>query len=438
MKWIWTVLLVSLAAVGLSIALNPPMTIDVWWWRRQLILLTGVAAFAMMSLIMLLAVRPVWLEKTFGGLDKMYRVHKWAGILAISLGLLHYFIDLSGPHLLIQWFERPARGSGGATTFLSSFKGIAKELGEWSVWLLGATLLITLWQRVPYRPWRYLHKAMAVVYLLLAFHTLVLAPTSYWTQPVGWILAACIAVGSVCAIISLTGNIGRTRRHRGVVTGMRTLSDGMFEITCKLQGAWRHRAGQFAFLRTEKPTLEGQHPFTISSADQGNNEIRFSIKALGDYTRKLQHALQPGAKVEVEGPYGQFDFQRNTQQQPQIWIAGGIGVTPFLAWLHRLNEQPELCPDVDLHYCVRNAEQAIYADELNRLSANLPRIRLHLHYSEKSGNPSSESLQIKPKHDQWPTVWFCGPSTLSEKLRKELDDAGMPLNLFHQEAFQMR
>ena len=37
------------------------------------------------------------------------------------------------------------------------------------VWFLAAMLVITLWQRFPYHVWRYLHKLLAVVYLVLAF-----------------------------------------------------------------------------------------------------------------------------------------------------------------------------------------------------------------------------------------------------------------------------
>jgi predicted ferric reductase len=36
-----------------------------------------------------------------------------------------------------------------------------------------------------------------------------------------------------------------------------------------------------------------------------------------------------------------------------VWIAGGIGITPFLAWLESLRGNPRDCPDVALHYCVR-------------------------------------------------------------------------------------
>ena len=94
----------------------PPAWGDVWWWRNQLILLTGVSAWALMSLIMVLAVRPAWLEKPLDGLDKSYRLHKWAGIGAIVLALLHYGLQLSRS-LLADWVGRPVRTPRGRDIF---------------------------------------------------------------------------------------------------------------------------------------------------------------------------------------------------------------------------------------------------------------------------------------------------------------------------------
>ena len=53
-----------------------------WVLQRQALYLTGIWSIALMALIMLLALRPVWLERPLGGMDRVYRLHKWAGILA--------------------------------------------------------------------------------------------------------------------------------------------------------------------------------------------------------------------------------------------------------------------------------------------------------------------------------------------------------------------
>ena len=93
-KIMYAVAVVVLATWWLTI-MGHSSPMDVWWWRKQLIYVTGQGSFVLMALIMVLAVRPRWLEKPLHGLDKMYRLHKWAGIWAIRLGISHYLLKLS-------------------------------------------------------------------------------------------------------------------------------------------------------------------------------------------------------------------------------------------------------------------------------------------------------------------------------------------------------
>jgi predicted ferric reductase len=69
--------LVSLAAGAFS-----P---DFWSLRSTLVFGTGVLAFGLMSIGVILAARPVLFETALGGLDKFYRLHKWLGISALIL-----------------------------------------------------------------------------------------------------------------------------------------------------------------------------------------------------------------------------------------------------------------------------------------------------------------------------------------------------------------
>lgn len=408
---------------------NPSM--DVWWWRKQLILLTGLGSFVLMSLIMLLAIRPLWLEKHLHGLDKSYRLHKWAGIWAIALALGHYLLDLS-KDLLLVFFERGIKEPR-IETFLEVFRGAAKDLGEWSVWILGIMLVITLWQRFPYHLWRYAHKALAVIYVVIAFHGVVLAPVGWWTGPAGLLLAVSTAVGVYAAFIALTGQIGRTRRYQGHVLSVKQHKGEVLEVTCQLPKSWTHKPGQFAFLTFDR--FEGAHPFTLCGADQGNGQVTFAIKALGDYTTRLQTELEAGRSVAVEGPYGCFDLQLGGQDE-QVWIGAGIGVTPFIAWLQALQAMPQHAPKATLYYCVNNAQEALFAEQLQNLAAQVPSITLHLHYSDQQGHLSAEqALQAQSAKTQ---VWFCGPQGFADALQKGMQDLGCPARNFHKEYFQMR
>lgn len=429
-KVMYAVGLVVLAAWGLTVlGHNPPM--DVWWWRKQLIFVTGLGSFVLMSLIMLLAIRPRWLEKPLHGLDKMYRLHKWAGIWAIGLAIAHYLLDLSKDVLQV-FFERGAKGSR-VETFLEIFRGSAKDLGEWSVWIVGIMLVITLWQRFPYHIWRYAHKILAVVYLVIVFHSVVLAPAEWWLQPAGVLVAISALVGVYAAFISLSGRIGRSHRYQGSVLAVKQHQGEVLEVTCQLPKNWAHQAGQFAFLTFDR--FEGAHPFTVSSADRGDGQVTFAIKALGDYTKHLQTALSAGQSVKVEGPYGCFDMSSDRTHE-QVWIGAGIGVTPFIAWLQALQANPEQAPKATLYYCVNNAEEAVFAEQLQRLAATLPSITLQLHYSDEQGHLCAErALQQQSAKTQ---VWFCGPQGFADALQQGMQKLGCSTRNFHKEYFQMR
>ena len=106
------------------------------------------------------------------------------------------------------------------------------------------------------------------------------------------------------------------------------------EIHIKLDDSWNgHAAGQFAFVTFDRQ--EGKHPFTIASAwDPETRSIMFITKALGDYTDFLPEKLEVGGDVTVEGPYGRFTFDDTKERQ--IWIGGGIGITPFIARMKQL------------------------------------------------------------------------------------------------------
>ena len=123
-------------------------------------------------------------------------------------------------------------------TFLDVFRGSAKDLGEWSLWIFVAMVLVALWQRFPYHLWRYVHKALAVFYLIIVFHSIVLTPAQWWLQPTGMLIALASVLGTYAALVSLSGRIGRSRTHSGKLLEVRHLQSGMVELVCQLDSRW--------------------------------------------------------------------------------------------------------------------------------------------------------------------------------------------------------
>lgn len=433
MKLLLAVLLSALGlAWGWDVYNAAPTDAHPWWVARQeLLYLSGVLAIGLMSLATYLASRPVWLETPLGGMDRVYRTHKWAGILGGSFAIVHWLVEMSDDIL------KSSIGRSGRVpkeqfgNVLDRLRDLAEDLGEWGFYIVIALIVLTLWQRFPYRPWRFLHRAMPVIYLALAFHAVLLAPADYWTQPLGLLLAPLVAAGCYGALRALLANIGRERRVSGKVAELEPLGSDLLRVRCQLDAGWPgHRAGQFALVTFDES--EGPHPFTIASADRGDGSVEFCIKALGDYTRRLRATLLVGAPVLIEGPYGRFDLARRRPQARQLWVAGGIGVTPFLAWLEAQREAAEPV-QAELHYCTRDRSSDPLVDRLQALCAGLPSIRLSIHGAAQG--ETLDATRLLAGGETKADVWFCGPAGLGQALRQGLQGAGLR---FHQEAFQMR
>ncbi|RQW22334.1 reductase [Rhodobacteraceae bacterium CH30] len=418
------VLLASFLLYGICSVWAHGWPADYWAWRSQLRLVSGVMLLAVMAGSMLLAMRPMWLERAMGGLDKLYAQHKRFGIASGLLLGAHWLIELS-PKLFVamQWAEPKIRraGGGGARDPLVS---LAKDMGEWAAWLMLGMVLLALLRALPYRIWRPSHKLFAPIALAGVFHGLMLADKALWLTPAGALLALLLLFTTLSALWSLSGRIGRSRRHRGHITAVHALPGQSLEVCCSVAGWPGHKAGQFALVSFDAG--EGAHPFTIASAERQGGELRFIIKALGDYTATLPSILKVGDGIEVEGPYGCFDHAGSTRQ---AWVAGGIGITPFLAWLEARTQTGDEAP-VDFYYCVRNSAEAAALDEV-RAACLHTGVTLHLIESDQGARLDVAML---PEVD---AVWFCGPAGMGDALARGLA-ARQQAPVFHREAFSMR
>lgn len=183
-----------------------------WLVYEQGLYLSGLLAIGMMSLTMVVSMRPALLARMLGGMGPVFRLHRWAGTLAAAFAALHWLIEMADDLVESVFGEVGEPGEGAFGGFHEMLREAGEEIGEFAIYLLLAMVVLSLWKRFPRQIWRPLHRAMPVLYLLLAFHAAVLAPPAYWTQPVGLLLATLLASGSVAAAISINAWIGRARR----------------------------------------------------------------------------------------------------------------------------------------------------------------------------------------------------------------------------------
>jgi predicted ferric reductase len=441
-QWALGGLLLAMLALWLATAPFGGLGPGVFAWRAPSLQGTGTLAMAAMSVAMVLATRPVFFEPWLGGLDKMYRLHKWLGISALGFAVGHW-LWVEAPKWMVELggLVRPARVARvpsaepepAVWALLHGLRDPAEGLGEWAFYALVLLIALALWKRFPYRRFFQTHRLLPVVYLVLVFHAVVLTSDGSWAQPVGVVMAVLMLAGTVAAIVVLLGAVGRSRHAVAEVDAL-SLPAGadVLQVDVRLKSRWAgHEAGQFAFVRFDAG--EGAHPFTITSPWQGDGRPVFLIKGLGDYTRQLPALLKAGDLLRVEGPYGTFNFAG--EKSSQVWVGGGIGITPFIARLQQL----ALCPDgkaVDLFYTTATPRDGVVA----RLTAaaQAAGARLHVMVDAVDGRLNAERLCAVVPGWRTADVWFCGPAAFGQALRRDLLAKGLPGRDFHQELFNLR
>ena len=146
---------------------------------------------------------------------------------------------------------------------------------------------------------------------------------------------------------------------------------------------------------------------------EGDGKVRFAAKSLGDYSAGLTDRLTVGESLVTEGPYGSFDYEDDSKRQ--VWVAGGVGLTPFVARLEELAARGGAGYPVDLFHSNRRADP----DVVSRLkqAATEAGVSLHVVESPVDGPLTVERLADVVRDWKDTSTWFGGPAGFAEAIR---------------------
>jgi predicted ferric reductase len=378
----------------------------------------GSAALILMGINQFIATRSPGLETIFGPLDRVYVLHKWLGVTAmVALGL-HDIIDAEMDGL-----------RGGALS------DIAEDIGEVSLYGLLILALASVITFIPYHLWKWSHRLIGIFFFLGAFHFFFIEKPFSNTAPLGLYVSAFCLLGIVSYVWMSLLRPMAPRGHGYKVSSVKHLG-GLTEVELTPKGrGLKHKAGQFAFLSIKGSGLSEEHPFTLSSAPNSERILRFSVKDLGDYTRRLRRKLKEGVDATVSGPFGHFSMPSG--RDPQVWVGAGVGITPFLAFAESLKTR-EAGP-VKLYYCVRESDDIPYAVDLERTAEQVGNLELVIVNSAEGVRLTPERIASDLGGDlSRAHVFFCGPTAMRKALKSGLVLNGIRASRFHFEEFEMR
>lgn len=197
-----------------------------------------------------------------------------------------------------------------------------------------------------------------------------------------------------------------------------------------------YTAGQYTELTVphKNPDKRGVRRWYTLSSSPTEELLTITTKYAGDDQsstfKKALFNLNPGTELHMAEPMGDFVLPKLIQT-PLVFVAGGIGITPFhsiLAWLTATNEQRP----IKLLYGVRNEDEIVFQETFRKAGIE-PTIVVSdpsAAWGGERGRLSAELIMDLAKPSDDTLVYVSGPEPMVEALEKDLKKTGLRKDQF--------
>jgi len=389
--------------------------------------LTGLVGMTLFALTFILSTRLKILEKYFGSMDKVYALHAVIGGTAFILLLSH-------PIFLVLKFI-PDNVTQ-AMVYLLPSSSLSVNLGIVALLLMIGLIATTLYIQIKYSYWKLSHKFLGLTFIIAIFHIfLVTTDISRSVLLRNYMILIC-AIG--VSSFSYTTFIKRftSEKYSYTVSSIEHKSNNTITINLKPnERSIEFIPGQFIFIRFFQQGISNeQHPFSVASSPK-KHEIRLVIKYLGDFTKDLKN-LKAGTLAKIEGPFGRFNYN-NYSDKSQVWIAGGVGITPYLSMAENIEINGKLENNITLYYCFKSHEDSIYLEKFEDISNKIKNFDFIAFCSDEKGFLDADHI-LKDPDDKDKIFFLCGPPPMMNSLKRQLINKGIPVKNIIMEDFSFK
>lgn len=357
----------------------------------------------------------VWLSK----------IHKYLGIYATVLIFAHPLLQMYifGENLL---FLITPDFATEFQKYLSFGRGA--YLIFTTIWLSSALLR----KKIPYRAWHYIHALVYPLILLSILHSKKIG-TTINTYPFLNYLWIAMLIAIVATILHRWGWVwSGLGKKKYTINSIKKYNGGVVVLTMlPVNKGLAPKLGQYCYISIRK--FGESHPFSVMNYNNQSREITFGIKDLGKFTKKI-NLLEKGTELLLDGPYGVFT-QEGQNDKPKVFIAGGIGITPFVGVIEKHGDK-----NTYLLNCNRSTSEAVdrdllieklgdtYIDILSEEKTNGPQIENGFLTAEIIKKRIPEEILLNAP------IFFCGNKKFYEITKKNLVDIGAKAeNIFYEE-----
>lgn len=221
-------------------------------------------------------------------------------------------------------------------------------------------------------------------------------------------------------------------------------AEGTGTFFIRKPAGFEFKAGQAIYLTLPAPTgadNKGRmRTFSLSSTPH-DADLTITTRLSDSAFKKALEMLPLGTEVEIDGPYGDMTLDQDTTR-PAVFIAGGIGVTPFRSMIrHALDTgQPQ---KLVLFYSMRTIEDAAFLDELAALAERHAQFKLvttvtgngQASNAVKRGHITADMVRRHTGDLVAPVYYVAGPPGMVEAMQTMLTKDGISGSDIRAEAF---
>lgn len=218
------------------------------------------------------------------------------------------------------------------------------------------------------------------------------------------------------------------RRVSATLTERRDITHDISEFRFAIDAPMPFEPGQYALLTL--PGVTGVRAYSMSNiADPASPSLHFQVRRVpgGKGSSVLFDVMQPGERIEIDGPYGHAWLRREVKRDI-VCLAGGSGLAPMISIARGMAADPAL-RDVNLHFLYggRSARDLCGKDMLEALPGFGERIRYYAAVSAPEADEGGQAGAAAVAVDHIGFVHELGNVLLGERLRDmEIYFAGPP------------
>lgn len=234
--------------------------------------------------------------------------------------------------------------------------------------------------------------------------------------------------------------------HEARLVRRETVAEGTMAFYFSKPSGFQHRAGQSLQMTLVDPPetdSEGDgRTFTIASAPH-EPELMIATRMRDTAFKRVLKAAPIGLPVKIDGPNGEMVLH-DDPARPAVFLAGGIGITPFLA-MSRFAAKERLPHRLHLFYSNRRPEDAAFLPELKKMGQVNPNYRLIATMADagKSAQPWSgetgfirrDMLERHLPDLKSPVYYFAGPPQMTMAMQRMLEEIGIGEQAMRYEEF---